>query len=451
MSTRRTELVARRKATGWSQLALATEIDVRPYTVQRWESGKSTPEPRYRRALAKALEVSLGELDRLIAGRPASSDSVSDLKTLGLAYSRSAQETLDTIQQLGKSEIPNVGDADMNRRTLLKHAFFAVGAASIPSRDWLLATIDKVAGSRLKVDTDQIRAIRQVFGLFQELDVTCGGGHARRQLTAYFDGTVDPLLRRTDASTRDGRALYEVGAEQLYLIGWMAFDDGDHAWAQRYLIQSLRIAQEARSPELGAHVLAGLSDQSTLTGHPDHGLQLARTARAGLQQGHSPACLADLWALQARAEAALGDGRAVARSVLASQQAADQIRLEEEAEWARFIPGAYLLGEYAHAFRDLGMYDEAARFATLSADEAAKQQRARRGSLAHATLARAALAQHDLEAAAAEATKTLELTATVRSARSLEAVADLGRRLQSHRDSPYVASFLHLADVFVPA
>ena len=88
-----------------------------------------------------------------------------------------------------------------------------------------------------------------------------------------------------------------------------------HTLAQRYLLQALRLAQAARSTKLGAHVLAGLSDQATLTGHPDEGLQLARAGRAGLNRAESPACLADLWALQARAEAALGQRTAAAHSV----------------------------------------------------------------------------------------------------------------------------------------
>ena len=63
---KRTELAMRRNDMGWSQLALAVELDVRPYTVQRWEAGTSTPLARHRRPLAKALNVSLEELSRLL-------------------------------------------------------------------------------------------------------------------------------------------------------------------------------------------------------------------------------------------------------------------------------------------------------------------------------------------------------------------------------------------------
>jgi hypothetical protein len=362
---------------------------------------------------------------------------------LGLRYAPSVLDTLDVVDKLGQ--------ADMERRDFLRNTLFAVGASVAPSRDWLVTTIEEATTPTRTVSTSQVDAIRRTFGIFQELDVTRGGGHARHQLASYLTSVVTPLLRSNDATTPSGQALYEAGAEQLYLIGWMAFDDGEHVLAQRYLIQALRLAQEAQSAALGAHVLAGLSDQATLTGHPDHAVQLARAGRAGLQRGHSPACLADLWALQARAEAVLGEPKAVARSVHESERAVDHIEPDEEPEWARFIPGAYLHGEYAHAFRDLDRPDEATHFATLSATEAAQQNRARRGSLAHATLARTALAERDLDAAAAQATTTVQLAATVQSSRSVEAVADLRTRLKPHDDSPPVAEFFDIADALLPA
>jgi len=112
---------------------------------------------------------------------------------------------------------------------------------------------------------------------------------------------------------------------------------------------------------------------------------------------------------------------------------------DDEPEWARLIDAAYLNGEYAHVFRDLRQPQEAATFAALSAQEAERQHRARRGSLAHATLARAALLDRDLELAAAEATTTVELAAKVRSSRSIEAVHELRATFgatSSHPQSP---------------
>lgn len=362
---------------------------------------------------------------------------------LGLAYSASLTATVEAVAELGRH--------DMQRRTLLAGALFSVAASVAPSRDWLLATLDEAGTAKGKVGGEQVEAIRRTFGVFQELDVMRGGGHARQQLSAYLTSHVVPLLESNDPTTQTGRALYEAAAEQLYLLGWMAFDNGEHAVAQRYLIQALRLAEAAGSPELGAHVLAGLSDQATLTGHPDHAVQLAKAGRAGLSQGHSDACLADLYALQARAEAAMGDAKAAAHSVHLSETAFADVDQDDEPEWARFIDAAYLNGEYAHTFRDLQRSDEAAHFAGLSIAESERQNRARRGSLAQAALSRSALDSHDLEAAAAAGMVAAELAATVKSTRSTEAVADLRARLREHRTSPAVREFLDLSGALLPA
>ncbi|MBM7812483.1 helix-turn-helix domain-containing protein [Saccharothrix algeriensis] len=364
------------------------------------------------------------------------------LTDLGLSYAASLLVTVEVVAELGRH--------DMERRTFLTGALFSVAASVAPSRDWLLATLDEAGAARSKVSSEQVAAIRRTFGVFQELDVMRGGGHAREQLSAYLTSQVVPLLRSNDPSTETGRALFEAAAEQLYLLGWMAFDNGEHSLAQRYLIQSLRLAQAAGSPELGAHVLAGLSDQATLTGNPDHAVQLAKAGRAGLAQGHSDACLADLWALQARAEAAMGEAKAAARSVHRSEAAFAAVGPDDEPEWARFIDPAYLNGEYAHTFRDLQRPEEAAHFAGLSIAESERQNRARRGSMAQAALSRSALDNHDLEAAASAGMAAAKLAATVKSSRSVEAVADLRTRLRDHRDSPAVRDFLDVSGALLP-
>ncbi|MEU4803003.1 helix-turn-helix domain-containing protein [Actinosynnema sp. NPDC023587] len=365
------------------------------------------------------------------------------LADLGLSYAASLPSTVEVVAELGRH--------DMERRTFLTGALFSVAASVAPSRDWLLATLDEAGAARGKISSEQVEAIRRTFGVFQELDVMRGGGHAREQLSSYLTSQVVPLLRSNDPTTENGRALFEAAAEQLYLLGWMAFDNGEHSLAQRYLIQSLRLAQAAGSPELGAHVLAGLSDQATLTGNPDHAIQLAKAGRAGLAHGHSDACLADLWALQGRAEAAMGDAKAAARSVHLSETAFADVEPDTEPEWARFIDPAYLNGEYAHTFRDLQRPDEAAHFAGLSIAESERQNRARRGSMAQAALSRSAIDRHDLEAAASAGMAAAKLAATVKSSRSVEAVADLRNRLRDHRESPAVRDFLDVSAALLPA
>lgn len=90
----------------------------------------------------------------------------------------------------------------------------------------------------------------------------------------------------------------------------MAYDDGRHGLAQRYLIQALRLAQASGNAALGAHVLAGMTDQANLLGHPGEALTLARAGQRGISTISPPACLARLQILEARAHGSLRDATA---------------------------------------------------------------------------------------------------------------------------------------------
>lgn len=60
-------LAARRRALGLSQEQLAYMLDRDPTTIGRWERGETTPQPVHRAALARALGVTLAELNELLA------------------------------------------------------------------------------------------------------------------------------------------------------------------------------------------------------------------------------------------------------------------------------------------------------------------------------------------------------------------------------------------------
>ncbi|WP_228836237.1 hypothetical protein [Nocardia brasiliensis] len=341
-------------------------------------------------------------------------------------------ETIEAVADLGR--------ADVDRRKLLATAPFAAVAAIGPSRDWLLNTLDQLPDERQRVRLEDVTAVKNMFGTFQEMDIFQGGGSGRLVLAAYMNEHVYPLLRRTHTE-EVRRALCGAAAEQTYLLGWMAFDNGEHGTAQRYLIQALRLAEESKDTALGAHVLAGLADQATLLGHPQEGRRLAQAGRQGLAKADSPACLADLWTLEARALAATGDKVGTAHAVNAAERAFEQIEPEQEPEWAKFIDEAYICGEWANAFRDLGRPDEAAPHARRSIAYARSQNRARRGALSHAALAVSHIQNRDLDAAYAAGVRTVSLAGKVKSSRSVEAVRDIQQRMVAFGPHPLVVDF----------
>ncbi|ONK13338.1 transcriptional regulator [Streptomyces sp. MP131-18] len=359
-----------------------------------------------------------------------------------LVYNASYAATVEAVADLGR--------ADVDRRKFLTAAPFTAVAAVGPSRDWLVNTLDQTPAAGPRVRLEDVSAVRNMFTTFQRMDIFQGGGSGRLVLAEYMTQHVYPLLRRTH--TEDvRRALCEAAAEQTYLLGWMAYDNGEHGTAQRYLIQSLRLAEESRNAALGAHVLAGMADQTTLQGDPTEGRRLAQAGRQGLARATSPACLADLWCLEARALALLGDRAGAAHAVTESERAHERVRLDEEPDWAAFIDVAYLHGEHANTFRDLGDADAAQEHARRSIGHARQQKRARRGSMSQAALAVSHLQRRDLEAAHGAGLRAVSLAGQVKSSRSVEAVQDLQRRMRPFGRHRLVADFNERAAQLVSA
>ncbi|WP_245572412.1 hypothetical protein [Actinokineospora enzanensis] len=420
--------IARRINDLGADLGLALRYD---YTaVHRWVRRGEKPRPPVPELLAQALSEKLGRPVR--PGEFGMSDEHS-LAARSLAYQSSPAGTVETIAELGQ--------ADVGRRSVVR-APFVLAALAAPSRNWLISTLEETADERgpRAVGMRQVAGIREMFALFQEMDVMRGGGHARTALIEYMNSYVMPLTRKQHPEPVQ-RAIHESAAEQAYLVGWMAYDDGQHGLAQRYLIQALRLAEASGNSVLGAHVLAGMSDQANLLGHHDEALNLARAGRSGITIADSPACFADLCVLESRAHASLGDSRAALSSAVKAEEVFGQVESDNEPEWARFIDLPYVFGELAHTFRDLRMPAESERFAAESASAADSQGRARRGALSHAALAVGALERNDVETAAARALTVVDLAGSVNSWRAIETVRDLQHRLAPFATTPEVATF----------
>ena len=85
MATRREALRQRRRQLGFTQEVLAYSIGVAPTTYRDWELGVTTPRVGFRRPLARRLDVSLVEVDRMLDGdrRDAVPDGLSVPSWLG--------------------------------------------------------------------------------------------------------------------------------------------------------------------------------------------------------------------------------------------------------------------------------------------------------------------------------------------------------------------------------
>lgn len=164
----------------------------------------------------------------------------------------------------------------------------------------------------------------------------------------------------TDHGDQTRADLYSAAAEHAYLAAWMSWDDALPGMAQRYFTQALRLAQEAGDPLLGAHILTGTAHLTLSQGQPTEALQLLRAAQAGAGKGQaSPAILARLFVLQARALAVLDEPAPAAAAAHAAEQAHDRIKPGEVPGYADYIDVAYLAGETAITLARLGQTRQA--------------------------------------------------------------------------------------------
>ena len=162
--------------------------------------------------------------------------------------------------------------------------------------------------------------IRSVAQHLMDIDFQFGGGYVRRMLLFYFQSEIVPLLREPQQELVR-REIYSAAAEVAQLLGWSAYDAGRHGAAQRYFMQGLRLATEAKDPVLGGRLLSNLSHQANYLGRYDEALQYSRAAQASGAGRASGTVTAMFLAMEARALASSGDTRLCARTLNLAEQA----------------------------------------------------------------------------------------------------------------------------------
>ena len=188
MPAKRQGLAARRKAAGFSQEQLAERLSIDRSTVARWESGETEPQPWIRPRLARVLQVSLDQLDRLLAA--------------GRQPGAGAEERVS-------------------------HALTHPGSTDLVT----------VAGLR-----SQVQHLDEQYVHVPSSSLLARAGQCLGQVR---------FLAAHATSSRIRRELHAVEAEAAILMGqlvWDASQRRDHASARMYLDQAIDAARQVRDP-----------------------------------------------------------------------------------------------------------------------------------------------------------------------------------------------------------
>ena len=291
-----------------------------------------------------------------------------------------------------------------------------------------------------RVGRGDVAAVRAVGDLFRSLDSAYGGGHARQALIRYLESEAEPMLRGR-YNEAIGRSLFGAVADLTRLAGWTSYDIGAHGLAQRYFVQSLRLAQAANDRLYGGYVLVTMSRQAVYLGHGREAVQLARVAQQGVGAVAPTTVQALMHAAEARGHGLIGDTRACTTSLVRAERALQAARPGDELpSWARFFDEAQLADEFGHCYRDLQQWRPCAQHAERSL-------RLRSGSYARSrvfcrtVLATARLGMGEVDDACAAATEALRGASEMRSLRAVEYLREFSRKLAPYRGNASVRAF----------
>jgi transcriptional regulator with XRE-family HTH domain len=257
MGARRQRFAQRRKAVGFSQEGLAERLGIDRSTVARWEAGENEPLPWLRPKLARVLQVSVDQLDELLA---------------------------------------EAGESDLLADERLSYALEHPGS------------VDLLAVARLR---ERVQQLDMRYDKAASTSLLADAGQCLGQVS---------FLRAHAATNRVRRELYAVEAEAATLMGqlvWDASQRRDHATARVYFDQAIEASRQLHDPNAEGLALLRTSFVA-LYGerNPRAGLDLAiQTAETTDRTSHVLTGLAVLHAAEAHAmlgqrqdcERALGD------------------------------------------------------------------------------------------------------------------------------------------------
>jgi transcriptional regulator with XRE-family HTH domain len=401
MTTVGAHIRAARAVRGWSQQELADALSVARWgrtgrcsrhDVYRWEAGLRQP-TRWLPFIHQVLGAPAAPAD------PPMGDTVAEVLALGRM--------------------------DVQRREFLAAVAAGLGILGAPDVEAITRRVSRPGG--LRVGRGEVTAVRSMTTALGDTASELGGGHARLLAVRYLTDYVGPWLNGT-YTTSVGRELFAATSELVHLTGWMARDAGLHGKAQRYYLNSYRLATEAGAHELAATALRGLAEQAIDLGHIATAVGLAQAcARAG-RTLDNPKAVAYYTTTHARAAAADADRATASSRLIVAEHAIEHATTAPGQSWASH----YSAGRWAH---DSGMV-----LATLGDLVAAEQQlhialdtygidRRRTRAMVLADLGQVQLKRGDTDQALASWQRFLDAAEGVQSVRISDSAGNIAARL----------------------
>jgi tetratricopeptide (TPR) repeat protein len=273
----------------------------------------------------------------------------------------------------------------------------------------------------LAVGATDVQLLMDARHHYQEMYRNSGGLAALPRLTHFLHKAVAPALAG-GYSDETGRQLHHAAGGLVALAGIFAYDSDIHGRAQEYFHQAIRLAKSSGNKRFGAYTVALMVNQSLARGDFRQAVALAESALRSVEKDLTPAQIADLRVMQAKAYAQMGDSVASYAAMAAAESAAARIVRANEPEETNYVQPGLVEAQLAEALISIGDFEAAERYAQQSlGGEAHPRGRVNR-LVSTATLA---LRSGDAEKAAHLAIETVALSRGMESRRLNDRFAKL--------------------------
>ncbi|MFE3097325.1 transcriptional regulator [Streptomyces sp. NPDC059248] len=212
-------------------------------------------------------------------------------------------------------------------------------------------------------DVAMLRAARAHYELMYR---RAGGVATRARIVGFLNAETAPLLRGSYGDAL-GRQLHRATGGLVAVAGICAYDSDVHGLAQRYFHQALRLAKASGDRGLGAYVIALLVNQSLFLSEHRQAVAFAEAALRTAGGQITPALSADLYAMQAKAYAHLGDDASALRCIRRAETEAERIHLGDEPDETGYVQPGLVNVQAAEALLSLGDLTAAREHASAAA------------------------------------------------------------------------------------
>lgn len=425
------EQFARRLNQHAAELNLPNRID--PKTPYKWFRGVSPRQP-WPTLAAHLLSGRLGTQITVedLGWSAGDADMVCVAADSGLVLPWTAQGALAAAAEV-------MDGSAMDRRIFLG---LTGSALTTPALDWLIAQpvsdATRIAGRR--ISDAHVDSIEQLTAQLRRMDDQFGGGAVLDLVRAQVQHVVE-LMRNYSYTSSVGTRLNGAAAELLRLAGWLSFDSGRNAQAQRYWLAGLHSAHTAGDHAIGANILGFMAIQARDTGQYSDGIKLAEAAKRGYN-GTSPRVSSIINLRVAQAYSNLNNANACRSAIDEAYDALSSAgQGASDPAWAYWGDEANAHEQVGYCYLKLADWGRAESH-LRTAIQLTDHSYARETALAQTFLGLAYAGQGEPERACESGTRAVEILANdVDSERCVGHVRDLQAALHPYRKVASVADF----------